>query len=150
MKLPICYAIGNAIALALVCLFLPSFAMAAEDQPSTKTIFQSFESEQVINIQITLDMDTLLANKMTNHYQPATVAIDSDYGLITQDIKIKVRGRSRRTYCEFPPLKLKFQKESLQKLGLNKRHNSLKLVTHCAEDASSQKNVLEELSLIHI
>lgn len=144
MKLLNCYAIAYTIALNLVCLLVPGFANVTGEPPTSKTIFQSFESEEVINMEMIFDMDTLLANKMKNVYQFATVTIDSDFGLITQEIKVKARGRSRRTYCEFPPLKLKFPKEGLQQIGLNKRHNSLKLVTHCAEDANSQKNVLEE------
>lgn len=144
MKLPICYAIGNTIALSLVCFLLPVIGFANESLPTNKTIFQSFESEEVINIQISLDLDTLMANKMKVVYQPAMVTIDGASGLISQDIKVRVRGRSRRTYCDFPPLKLKFGKENLKAIGLNKNHNSIKLVTHCSDEASAQKNVLEE------
>jgi len=144
MKLPNCFAIGNTIALSLFCLLLPAIGFATEGQPTTKTIFQSFESEDAISIRITLDLDSLIANKMNTQYQPAIVAIDSDNGLISQDIKVRVRGRSRRKYCDFPPLKLKFGKENLSAIGISKKHRSIKLVTHCSEDIASQKNVLEE------
>ena len=125
MKLSNCFAIGNTIACSLFCLFLPVLGFATEGLPTTKTIFQSFESGEVVNIRITLDLDTLMANKMKVDYQPAMVTIDSDNGLISQDIKVRVRGRSRRKYCEFPPLKLKFGKENLAAIGLNNQHLSL-------------------------
>jgi len=116
MKFSDCFAMVRPIALFLCCLCCSILNAATIESPTTKTIFQSLEADEAIDIQITLDLD----------------------------IKVKVRGRSRRKYCDFPPLKLKFAKENLKAIGLNTNHNSIKLVTHCSEGEEAQKNVLEE------
>lgn len=144
MKSSNCFAMMSPIALTVYCLFCSIIGVSASNQPTSTTIFQALEAEEAIELQITLNMDTLQALKMKAQYQPASVAVSSKIGLLTQDIKVRVRGRSRRKYCDFPPLKLKFGKDKLRALGLSTDHNSIKLVTHCSNDAEAQKNVLEE------
>ena len=112
--------------------------------PTTTSIFQEFSSEEVVNITIQTVIDSLIANKKTVNYQPATISLDKDDFEVSYDIKVRPRGRSRRSYCDFPPLKLKFSKKSLTALGLNPTYKSIKLVTHCSDSKEAYNNVLEE------
>ncbi len=58
-------------------------------------------------------------------------------------VKVRVRGRYRRTHCVMPPLKLKFNKEWLRAHGLND-HNDFKLVTHCLDGEAGMDALLRE------
>ena len=62
-----------------------------------------------------------------------------------KSITLKPRGKSRRLYCSFPPLKISFSDKDLLSNGLRKKHRSLKLVTHCNTGADANQNVLKEL-----
>lgn len=118
----------------------------AENNPSAKnTIFQSLLSDDILTVTLTTALDSLTINKKTNNYYPASLSYTNKKGeLINRTIELKPRGRSRRTYCDFPPLKVKFSKSELTADGLSKSHKSLKLVTHCNDGANSKQNVLEE------
>ena len=108
--------------------------------PSSTSIFQEFSSNEVVNITIETAIDSLIANKKTVNYQAATLQINNK----SYNIKVRPRGRSRRTYCDFPPLKLNFSKKGLANLGLNPDYKSIKLVTHCMDSKEASDNVLEE------
>ncbi|MBI5914298.1 MAG: CotH kinase family protein [Bacteroidetes bacterium] len=56
-------------------------------------------------------------------------------------VKIRPRGKSRRVMCDFPPLKLKFDKDSLKAEGLAD-FNDFKLVTHCMDDRALNENTI--------
>lgn len=118
----------------------------AEKNPSAKTtIFQSLLSDDILTVTLTTALDSLTINKKTNNYYPAALSYTNKKGeLINRNIELKPRGRSRRNYCDFPPLKVKFSKSELTADGLSKSHKSLKLVTHCNDGANSKQNVLEE------
>lgn len=112
--------------------------------PSTSSIFKEFSSAEVVNITIETALDSLMANKKTVNYQPATISVDKGGFEISYDIKVRPRGRSRRSYCDFPPLKLNFSKKGLSALGLNPKFKSIKLVTHCSDSKEASENVMEE------
>ncbi len=112
--------------------------------PTTSSIFQEFSSDEVVNITIETAIDSLMANKKTVNYQAATIRVDKGGYEISYDIKVRPRGRSRRNYCDFPPLKLNFSKKGLAALGLNPKYKSIKLVTHCSDSKEATDNVIEE------
>ncbi|MEM6319536.1 MAG: hypothetical protein AAF960_17825 [Bacteroidota bacterium] len=109
------------------------------------TIFQTLSADELITINLKVNLDSVLFHKKTNKYLPAQLTYLSVTGQnIQTNIKVKARGRSRRKYCDFPPLKIKFDKEELAAYGISGSHKSLKLVTHCTEGTSALQNVLEE------
>ena len=113
--------------------------------PENASIFQSLSTDGIVNLTIETNLDSLMLNKKKIVYQPATVRIQSTSHLeMVHEVKVSARGRSRRKYCDFPPLKLKFSKKGLADLGLNTSYKSIKLVTHCMEGAKAQNNVIEE------
>lgn len=139
----------NVLSLCLGFLLMNGTLKATDDTthlniPTTTSIFQEFSSDEVVNITIETAIDSLMANKKTVKYQPATISVDKGGFEITYDIKVRPRGRSRRNYCDFPPLKLNFSKKGLAALGLNPTYKSIKLVTHCTDSKEASNNVLEE------
>lgn len=89
-------------------------------------------------------MQEMMANKMTDNYVPASLTFGKDKSQsITLDAKIRSRGRFRRMNCDFPPLKIKIDKDQLRGNGL-KDHNDYKLVTHCADNPTAAEYLLRE------
>jgi hypothetical protein len=79
---------------------------------------------------------------------PATATIGHAGGTETHTIEISARGLSRRTggICEFPPLRLDFDKGASDGTLMDGQ-NRLKLVTHCQTSARHQRYpVLEYLA----
>ena len=110
------------------------------------TIFNEIQNNSLKSITIHTAIDSILLNKKTDNSYPATFTYTNANGsTIEKSIKIKPRGKSRRLYCSFPPLKISFSGEELLNTGLRKKHRSLKLVTHCNDGYSDNQNVLKEL-----
>ncbi len=121
----------------IVTLLISISAIAA---PSGQTsLFDRLESQEMIEVKLTVDLEQLMQMKKSNDYLPATFS----HGGQNWDLKVKTRGRFRRKVCDFPPLKLKFKKDGLVKEGLAK-HNEFKLVTHCSDDWNSRDYVARE------
>ncbi len=133
------------------CLFLTTLNATTQDSLRSKaneklTIFNEIQSNSLKSITIHTAIDSILLNKKTDNNYPATFTYtDANGNTIKKSIHIKPRGKSRRQYCSFPPLKISFSKEELVNNGLRKKHRSLKLVTHCNDDNSGNQNVLKEL-----
>ncbi|MCB0638758.1 MAG: hypothetical protein KDC54_19150 [Lewinella sp.] len=91
------------------------------------------------DITLMMDVDGLLANKYSAEDFPATIRSGGE----NFPVEVSVRGRYRRRVCDFPPLKLKFNKDMLEAAGLE-RHSKFKLVTHCSDSFDSDDNLLRE------
>jgi hypothetical protein len=113
-----------------------------------KSVFDqlSMNSDDILHIKLTTDVQNLVANKNTDDYQIAYLEMESNNGeKINHKLKVKPRGKYRRKVCDFPPLKLNFSKEELLKQGLHPKFDKLKLVTHCTDNQVEAKdNVLRE------
>jgi len=110
------------------------------------TLFDSFYSEDCIDITLESDFEKLVNNKKKEVYQKAWMSYTTKEGVKTKrSVLIKPRGKSRRMICDFPPIKLKFSKDELEADGLT-ADNKLKIVTHCLERRSKegQQNLLKE------
>lgn len=112
---------------------------------SGESIFDLIYKQEVTEISIILELDSLIQNRKTADYRPASFSYRDENGKQhTYDIKVKPRGKFRRRTCDFPPLKLKFPKNQLETAGLSDL-NELKLVTHCLENSDrSDDMVLRE------
>ena len=109
------------------------------------TVFKSLSNEPLKEVWIKTALDSLASSKRTNKLFPATLTyFDPDGRMINKSISIRPRGKSRRNACEFPPLRIKFNKDELVARGWSKKHKSLKLVTHCNEGLTANRNVLKE------
>ncbi|MFK7772001.1 MAG: hypothetical protein AB8F94_07670 [Saprospiraceae bacterium] len=118
-----------------------------------ESIFDFVSKDEVFEMTIEANFDSLLLHKKRIvDYMPAKISF-SNKELEDVDLKIEIkpRGKYRRKVCEFPPLRLKFKKKSLKKMGLSRKHNSLKLVSHCLDDKKEAKrNILKEYLIYKI
>ena len=101
-----------------------------------------FESDEALEISLTGPLGSIARErKKTERNQ---YAFELKVGETSLPVMVRVRGKSRRELCPFPPLRLKFEDE--EALGTPfERQTTLKLVTHCRNnDDHSENNVLDE------
>ena len=106
-----------------------------------------FADATPLNVIIEMDMDKVLNDASADpEYLPAAFRYKvSDKRIQSFDIKIKVRGRTRRkkSVCEFPPLKLNFKKKAVVNT-LFEGQDKISMVTHCQDDPDFQNYCLLE------
>lgn len=118
-----------------------------------ESIFDFISKDEIFEMTLEANFDSLLFHKKKLvEYIPGKVTFSNEeLEEIDLKVEIKPRGKYRRKVCEFPPLRLKFKKKSLKKMGLSGKYNSLKLVSHCLEDKKEAKrNILKEYLIYKI
>ncbi len=110
----------------------------AKRQPS---LFDELMQEQPLEITIETDLSHLLESKRNDNYQAAELRYTKDQQAYSWKLKLRPRGKFRRTMCDFPPLKLELSKKDLAAAGLSKL-DDLKLVTHCLADSMTSTNMV--------
>lgn len=140
----------------LLCIALNVFALqkvAAKPQfandplaKEKKSIFEILSGQEAVEITIATNLTELIENRRTEDYLPATFTYKNQQGeTVTRKIEVQPRGKFRRRVCDFPPVRVKFDKKDLESEGLEKKYNKLKLVTHCIDDKSiGNDNLLKE------
>ena len=110
---------------------------------SIQTLFQSIQ--QYEQLEIVVNFDSLIAGRRTNIERVANLTFKRE-GQPNLEIatKVRPRGRFRRTRCDFPPLRLNFDKETLKGMNLYEEYDKLKLVTHCNDVGVDAKYLLKE------
>lgn len=104
-----------------------------------------FNSTELQEIVIETDYKQLIKEKNKENYQPASLLVTiSELKTVTYPIQIRTRGNMRKKICQYPPLKLKFDKERLLQEGLDTTFNSLKLVVGCKKGKAYDVFVLKE------
>ncbi len=99
------------------------------------TLFTSLQQEAPLQITLETDFASLLRQRGQEKEQSARFTIHREgQPPLAYDIKLSARGKTRKTICEIPPLKLDFDKDVLKEQGLASS-DDLKLVAHCMEDA---------------
>lgn len=112
---------------------------------SNLTIFQKLVNDNITQLTLTADFDFLIQNKKLNDEHTAKLTLSTeDDSITTLNIKIRPRGVYRRRFCDSPPLRLNFDKQDLDSLGLNADFDKLKLVTHCMDNESAEQVLLRE------
>lgn len=136
--------------LLIGCIFsLPVFSQS-EDSLRKQGLFDLLAKEEVAEITLVLDIDTLMAKVRTNDYIKGEFRIDKKKKepSLSLPVRIRPRGKFRRITCDFPPIKLKFKKDDLETNGLGK-YNEFKLVTHCMEDEEISKEMIMREYLVY-
>ena len=108
------------------------------------TIFEYLSGHSSEELIIEIDFELLKEKLYEDEYMPARLFFEGKDKQEVWNIELKARGRFRRKTCDFPPLKIKFKKKDLDKVGLKEKYNKLKLVTHCKEEFDNQQLVLRE------
>ena len=122
-------------------IFLTMFLLTAGNLSAKKgeSLFDRWSHTDHKSIDIYINMDILLANRMTTNEMRGMV-VDSGLQL---GVDITVRGRYRRRTCDMPPILLQFDKDLLRQAGLN-THNDYKIVTPCTEGEEGQDAIVRE------
>ncbi|MCP3930706.1 MAG: hypothetical protein GY705_16575 [Bacteroidetes bacterium] len=139
----------------IILFFIPLFSSAISAQDSKESesselesigsFFQKVVAENCQKMVLETDFNLLISNKLIEHKQAAILRIIDNKGKETDlKLSLEVRGRNRRKTCQMPPLKLIFKKKHLDSLGLHRKFNKLKLVTHCSEDEGSEQILMRE------
>lgn len=106
-----------------------------------------FHSSKPLNLILQLDMQKVLGDKSDDpEYSPALLIQQIDQKTIqTFNVKIRARGKTRRisNICEFPPLKINFEKKSTINTVFEGQ-DKIKMVTHCNESDEYQNYAMLE------
>lgn len=109
-----------------------------------KALFDYLPCDKTTELTITANFDSIKANIRNKDYEHGFLEIKlGKKSSLNLAVKLRPRGKSRRMMCDFPPLKLKFDKESLDSNGLQP-YNEFKLVTHCSDSENSNVNIFRE------
>ncbi|MEY3051036.1 MAG: hypothetical protein RLY31_821 [Bacteroidota bacterium] len=136
---------------ALLLLFLvhtgARAAAPADPRPRVDagSLLDRMNGQEIVSIQLIADLDSLVDNRYADRYYEGQFFFSDRDGIRYHlPVSVRARGKFRRRHCDFPPLKLKFDSESLVSAGFN-RMNELKLVTHCLDDRiTSTEQVFRE------
>lgn len=123
--------------------FLTSALSAAEDGPKPEKLF---ESEETLKVRISAPWRDVERNEKYQGTYPATIEFtDSNGAKMQLPLTVERRGVKRQQTCDFPPIKLRFEKDDV-KGTLFRGQKSLKMVTHCeASKRFEQYYMLEML-----
>ncbi len=124
----------------VVFLLIGQIAFAQPNGLRVPSIFDRLTQEEGAKMTLEMDYTTLLENRKTNQYFPATLT-DADGK--TYQVEIKPRGKYRRKVCEEPPLKVKFSKKALRAEGLDTL-NEVKIVMPCYDNPSGDELIIRE------
>lgn len=98
-----------------------------------------FEDHAVIDVTLRGPFTSLFADLESLEYYPYVLEASG----LGHDIKVRLRGHSRRTVCAFPPLRLNFPDE-LPSGSVFEGQDKLKVVTHCRNYDRGEQDMLEE------
>jgi len=131
---------------ALIVVLLPLIALASTGKNNTNQT-PLFTDTKPLELIVQMDMQKVLTDKSDEpEYNPAQLVLKfQDNTIQIFNIKIKARGRTRRiaNICDFPPLKLNFEKKSTENTVFEGQ-DKIKLVTHCNESEDYQNYALIE------
>jgi hypothetical protein len=109
-----------------------------------ESIFDQFSFAEIINLDLSTNVDSLLLNKEEEVDQPASLSFaDASGQPVHFDLEVSARGVTRKGYCTIPPIKLKFPKPVLTEAGLA-GFKTLKLVIPCRDSATYEDLVMKE------
>ena len=118
----------------LLLLFQVHVLIGQKDTTKKSSIFDLLYMGDLHKVDLSFDVNQLIQNKYKDTYQPGKFTWHkSKEESIEFKVEVKPRGKFRLRTCDFPPIKLKFKKDDLEKHNLSKKYNSMKLVTHCME-----------------
>jgi len=129
-------------ALLLAVLAAASFGLRADQAGKPEKLF---ESEQTLAVTLTAPWQTLMRDKDFQGAYPARISYaDGNGAQVTLDLTAGRRGITRQRVCDFPPIRLRFDKAAV-KGTVFRGQKSLKLVTHCEKSSRYDQYVVLEM-----
>lgn len=95
-------------------------------------LYQNNDEKQ--HMQLVIDIAYLKDHIEEEDYQNATLKwVRAPGDTLSMGVNAKTRGNSRKKICSFPPIKLKFKKDTLEAHGFTRDYNDYKLVLQCRD-----------------
>jgi len=136
------------VTLAALLSLPASWAVVAEEKPAdTAKPPKLFSSEETLELTIEAPWRDFERKDSYQGTYPAQLSYQAADGqTVTFDLTVARRGVKRQQACSFPPVRLRFEKESV-KGTVFRGQKSLKMVTHCEGSSRyDQYYVLEMLA----
>jgi len=129
----------------LLAVALPLYAQDKQDgEPKPAKLFSSNDT---LNVTLTAPWRDIVRHEKNQDPYPAKIEFTDELGnTMSLDITAQRRGLTRQRVCDFPPIKLRFDKEAVK--GTTFRgQKSVKMVTHCKKsERFEQYYILEMLA----
>ena len=136
------------------CLFLTVLlgfsanALAQVSENEEQKPAKLFSNSDTLEVSLTLPWRTIVQDEFFfQGTYPSRIEFTDDLGNMTSlEVDTERRGMGRQVVCRYPPIKLRFQKETVRGTVF-RGQQSLKLVTHCDTGAPfEQYHILEKLA----
>jgi hypothetical protein len=134
------------VILAFLLAFAPPLFAQEESEKAPKPA-KLFSSGDTMSVTLTGPWRDIMRNEKNQDPYPAKIEFTDDLGnAMSLDMTAERRGITRQRVCDFPPIKLRFDKEAVK--GTTFRgQKSLKMVTHCDRaERYEQYYILEMLA----
>src|SRR2546428_766083 len=139
--------------LLLSSLVLCAAPRAPAQQDSQPARVRLFDAPEALPLTLTADFNALSKDRgETKQEHAGVLAFVGPAGdSVALDVRLRTRGhfRLQRRNCDFPPLKLSFDKQQV-KHTVFAGQGSLKLVVHCQDRDSYEQNLLQEYLLYRV
>jgi hypothetical protein len=123
-------------------LFLILLGVQLHAQPAS--FLHEMEQDSAVDIYLRLDWKHLEKHKKDKAYQPSMVCCHTQGNdSLSLNAKIRPRGHMRLEICDYPPLKLKIDKDALSKCKLSSM-NEVDIVNHCEQNENGDQLLLKE------
>lgn len=126
-------------------IILLALGLATPQIGGAQSIFDQIyleESLDPISMELEVNMDSILT-KRVQPQEGVVRFVDVQDRQHHWDVKVAIRGKFRRNRCEYPPLKLDFDKKDLRAAGLLP-YDKYKLVTPCMDAPGAEALVMKE------
>ncbi len=144
----------SSLALLISMLFIASYPLISQDDEEDKeplhdlTIFDHLnQSDYTPTFKIHTSVKELMKRKSIEeeYYIPGQMTISQEDGQdLSFEMKMKVRGNTRKKVCRYPPFKLNLKGGELEEAGFNSSIDKLKLVLQCESGSSAIQQMLKE------
>ncbi len=127
----------------LLAVALPLCAQEQQDgEPKPAKLFSSNDT---LNVTLTAPWRDITRNEKNQDPYPAKIEYTDELGnTMTLDMTAQRRGLTRQRVCDFPPIKLRFEKEKVK--GTTFRgQKSVKMVTHCKRPSRYEQYYILEM-----
>lgn len=132
------------VLISILLLFNACKVDPAVESTDLPGIYDFLSDKHLKELHLEADVNHLIDHKDTEELYPAKIRLIGEHGFDEiANISIAARGKTRKNYCDIPPLKIRFPLEQLANWNLAP-FKSIKLVSPCKEQANHQELVFRE------
>jgi len=118
---------------------------AQEKQDGEPRPARLFTSDDTLNVTLTAPWRDIVRNEKNQDPYPAKIQFTDELGnTMSLDMTAQRRGLTRQRVCDFPPIKIRFEKDTVK--GTTFRgQKSVKMVTHCERSKRFEQYYILEM-----